>query len=186
MVKEIIFITGNEKKYIVAKKYFENTEIKLIRENANCPEIQNMEVVEVAKFSVKFMAEKLNKPVIKSDNGFYIDALNGFPGTYMRDVQDAIGKEGFKKLMVGEKNRNAKFVDALAYCEPSKEPVIFTGEVKGRLAEEFEGENGTGIDFLFIPEGEKHATAACPKEKLVELYDAKVWQKMIKYLKKYV
>ncbi|MCK4429428.1 MAG: non-canonical purine NTP pyrophosphatase, partial [Candidatus Aenigmarchaeota archaeon] len=102
MVKEIIFITGNEKKYLIAKKYFENTGIKLIRKNFDCPEIQDMDVVEVAKFSAKFMSEKLNKPIIKSDNGFYIEALNGFPGTYMRDVQDAIGKEGFKKLMVGE------------------------------------------------------------------------------------
>jgi len=135
-MKEIIFITGNEKKYVVAKKYFEGLDISLVRKDMYCPEIQHMDVVEVVKFSVKFMAEKIGKPVIKSDNGFYIESLNGFPGTYMKDVEKTIGKEGFKKIMEGIENRKAKFIDALAFCEPGKAPIVFVGEIKGKLTEE--------------------------------------------------
>ena len=182
-MKEIIFITGNEKKYAVAKKYFEGLDISLIRKDMYCPEIQHMDVVEVVKFSVKFMAEKIGKPVIKSDNGFYIESLNGFPGAYMKDVEKTIGKEGFKKIMEGIENRKAKFIDALAFCEPGKAPIVFIGEIKGKLAKEFEGTNGYGIDYLFIPEGETHTAGTFVQDKLVKLYDVGTWSKMISYLK---
>lgn len=58
-------ITGNEKKYLTAKKYFDRTRFNLIRQKLECPEIQNLDVREVVKFSVKFMAEKLKMPVIR-------------------------------------------------------------------------------------------------------------------------
>lgn len=52
MRNKIIFITGNEKKYLAAKKYFDKSGFDLIRQKLECPEIQNMDVCEVVKFSV--------------------------------------------------------------------------------------------------------------------------------------
>lgn len=181
---EIIFITSNAKKYLAAKKYFNKTGFTLRRQNLECPEIQNMDVSEVVKFSVKFMAEKLKKPVIKSDQGFYIEALNGFPGAYMSDVERTIRKEGFKRIMQGVKNRQAKFVEALAYCSPGKEPIVFVAEKKGVLAKDFQGANGFGIDFLFILEGDGRAIASFPKGRLAEVYDFKLWPEMIGFLER--
>jgi XTP/dITP diphosphohydrolase len=181
--KKIIFVTGNEKKYLAAKKYFNKSGFDLIRQKLDCPEVQNMDVCEVVKFSVKFMAEKLQRPVIKSDQGFYIEALNGFPGTYMNDVEKAIGKEGFKRIMQGVKNRKAKFVEALAFCNPGEDPLVFTAEKRGRLATGFQGKNGFGIDFLFILEGGDKTIASFPQERLAEVYDFKLWPKMIAFLK---
>ncbi len=179
---KIIFITSNEKKYLAAKKYFDNTKFILVRKKIFCPEIQNMDVSEVVKFSVKFMAEKLKKPVIKSDQGFYIEALNGFPGAYMNDIEKTIRKEGFKRILHGVKDRQAKFIEALAYCQPGKEPVVFVAEKKGRLAEDFQGTNGFGIDFLFVLEGENKTIASFPQERLSEVYDFKLWPKMMDFL----
>jgi XTP/dITP diphosphohydrolase len=180
---KIIFITRNEKKYLAAKKYFEKAGFDLIRQKLECPEIQNMDVSEVVKFSVKFMSEKLKKPVIKSDQGLYIQALNGFPGAYMNDVEKTIGKEGFKRIMQGIKNRRAKFVEALAFCNPGENAVVFTAEKKGRLSMDFQGVNGFGIDFLFILKGEDKTIASFPQEKVAEVYDFKLWPKMIAFLK---
>jgi len=182
MSKEIVFVTGNEKKFFAARKYFDKSGFNLVRMKVDCPEIQDMDVSNVVKFSVKFMAEKLKKPVIKSDQGFFIEALNGFPGAYMHDVEAAIGKHGFKRLMEGFKNRKAKFVEALAFCRPGYDPVVFTSEKPGTLAKDFEGSEGFGIDFLFIPAGEKHPAAALLEEKRLRLYDFGLWPKMIKHL----
>jgi len=114
----------------------------------------------------------------------YIQALNGFPGAYARDVEKTINKAGFKRIMQGVRNRKVKFIEALAYCKPGEEPVVFVAEKKGRLAEDFQGTNGFGIDFLFILEGEDKTIASFPQERLAEVYDFKLWPKMIAFLKK--
>jgi XTP/dITP diphosphohydrolase len=178
-IEEIIFVTGNEEKFLTAKKYFDKTKLNLVRKKIECPEIQDMNVSNVVKFSVQYMAEKLQKPVIKSDQGFYIEALNGFPGAYMHDVEATIGKEGFKRIMEGITNRKVKYVEALAFCIPGEEPVVFTEEKYGTLAKDFEGDKSHGIDFLFIMEGEKHTVSCFQKEKRIELYDCNIWPKMI-------
>jgi inosine/xanthosine triphosphate pyrophosphatase family protein len=36
-------------------------------------------VSQVAKYSAKRAAEKLNKAVIKNDSGLFVECLNGFP-----------------------------------------------------------------------------------------------------------
>jgi len=46
----------------------------------NLPEIQSMDVQEVAEHFVKCACEKLGKPVFKVDCGYYLEGLNGFPG----------------------------------------------------------------------------------------------------------
>lgn len=49
-----------------------------------------------------------------------IDALNGFPAAYTHYAQDTLGEKGVLKLLKGEENRKARFVQALAYCEKSQ------------------------------------------------------------------
>jgi XTP/dITP diphosphohydrolase len=183
MIK-IILITSNKMKFLVAKNAVKGLPVELEQLKLETPELQDMNVCEVAKFSARWAADKLQKPVIKSDQGFYIEALNGFPGAYMHDVEATIGKEGFKRIMTGIKNRKAKYVETLAFCKPGEEPIIFTGEKHGALSENFEGEEGYGVDFLFIPSGEKHTASTLPEEKMIKLYDFGLWPKMIEYLKK--
>jgi XTP/dITP diphosphohydrolase len=56
--------------------------------------------------------------VIKTDVGFSIDALNGFPGAFGKYVFPQLGSNGILKLMQGEKNRCAFSTEVLAYATP--------------------------------------------------------------------
>lgn len=58
------------------------------------PEIQADDVTEVSKFSAKWAAERLNKPVLKNDSGLFVNALNGFPGVYTHFVDDNMDVTG--------------------------------------------------------------------------------------------
>ena len=78
--KQIVFITGNEFKVKVANVSLEGTGVEVISRKMSCPEIQDENVRKIAEYSAKYAAEKLQIPVLKNDCGFYIDALNGFPG----------------------------------------------------------------------------------------------------------
>ena len=85
-MKELIFVTGNPLKFKLAESIFARSGIKIIQLKANIPEIQAETTEEVAKFSAKYAADMLNKPVLVNDSGFFINALKGFPGIYTKDI----------------------------------------------------------------------------------------------------
>lgn len=59
----------------------------------------------------------------------------------------------------------------LAYCEPGKEPITFTSEIFGTLAEKpVKKEGSTSIDEIFIPEGYEKVETEIPREKMVKFW----------------
>ena len=84
-MNELIYITTNplkkaEVELLLVKKYGIN--VQFITPDFEVLEIQASNCGEVAKFSAKYTAEILQKPVLKSDSGLYIEALGGLPGPY--------------------------------------------------------------------------------------------------------
>jgi XTP/dITP diphosphohydrolase len=139
----IIFVTGNYRKVQSAQAALDKFGIKVLQNDLDTPEIQDKDVGKVAEYSAKFAAEKLNKAVIKVDVGFAIDALSGFPGPFSRYIGEWLGYKKILKLLEDEPNKKAKFVEAIAYCEPKGKPVSFKTETK-----EFKG-NKRLLDCCF-------------------------------------
>lgn len=154
----ILLVTGNKYKLESTRKILSKYHIVLDSVDIKPPEIQADLPEEVAKFSARFAADKLNQPVIKADAGLFIDNFNGFPGIYTEYVRRKIGPEGILKLMENVENRTAEIVYALAYCEPNKEPIVFKSGSKGIIIKEKKGTEGMLIDFIFSPNGENGKT----------------------------
>ena len=148
----INFITSNLGKVKEFRQILE-PEIKVNHIEMSYPEIRSEDSEEIARDSAKELAEKLKKKVVVEDSGLFIDALNGFPGTYSATIHKKIGLKGIIKLMQGEKNRKCAYKSAVAYCEPGKKAVSFLGEENGNVAESISGSFGFGHDPIFIPEG---------------------------------
>ncbi|MBU5225066.1 hypothetical protein KQI36_00110 [Clostridium senegalense] len=83
---DIIYVTGNNLKFEIAKKVFEGSNINLIQKKLDTPEIQSFNVCDVATYSAKWASEKLNSSVIVTDAGFYVNSLRGFPGPYIKYI----------------------------------------------------------------------------------------------------
>ena len=130
------------------------------------------------------MAEKLKKAVVVEDSGLFIDALNGFPGTYSATVHKKIGLNGIIKLMQGEKNRKCIYKSAVAYCEPNKNPASFLGEENGNVAESIRGSFGFGHDPIFIPEGSSNTYGEMENAEEVKKFRRRAVEKLRKYLLK--
>ncbi len=150
----INFITSNKNKVKEFKQILE-PEIKVNHVNMSYPEIRSEDSQEIARHSAKELAEKLGKIVVVEDSGLFIDALNGFPGTYSATIHKKIGLKGIIKLMKSIKNRKCTYRSAVAYCEHGKKAVSFLGEEKGKVAQSVRGSYGFGHDPIFIPEGSK-------------------------------
>ncbi len=93
-MKKITYVTGNWSKVLSAKKIlkplgFEDNNVKM-----ETTEIQADSVEEVAKYSAKEASEKLKCTVLKNDTGLFIDALNGFPGSYTHYADEHLGEDG--------------------------------------------------------------------------------------------
>jgi XTP/dITP diphosphohydrolase len=149
----VTLVTKNQYKIDSMKKVLEPRGIKLDIESFEVPEIQADSCEEVARFSAEYAANECGKPVVKIDSGIFIEALNGLPGIYASQFQKKLGPEKVLKLMEGETNRKAKIIQAVAYCEPGKAPIVFSGGIEGIIADEVRGEEGMLIDFIFIPKG---------------------------------
>ena len=180
---KITLITGNWAKVAQAKNFLEPQGIKVDNVKMDTVEIQADTVEEVAKYSAKWASDKLKANVVKNDTGIMIEGLGGFPAAYTHYVQDTLGMEGVLKLMKGIENRKAKFVQALAYCEYGKDPVIFSSITEGTIATEQSGSHGWGWDFIFIPDGQDKTLGNYEDDIRLKMWNDTGYEQLVKYLK---
>jgi XTP/dITP diphosphohydrolase len=181
---EIHFATSNPNKFREASEFFRANlpDVQLKHFVFQHNEIRSDDLAEIAREALDAVYAKLKKPVFVEDGGLFVDALNGFPGTYSAWVQKKISNKGILKLLEGEKNRSARFETVIAYTD-GKQAAAFRGICEGSVAERAAGESGLGYDPIFVPAG--HSTTFAQsielKNKLSHRY--KSLQLLLSYLK---
>ena len=181
-MKKITYVTGNWAKIKSARMLLEPLGYEVEQIKMDVPELQEDSIEEVAKYSAKWASEKLGQNVLKNDSGLCVDALKGFPGPYTHYAQDTIGEDGLLKLMEGEQNRKAQFVEVLAYCKYGKDPVVFKSITPGTIALEKSGTYGWSWDFVFIPEGNDKTLGNYEDEERFKLWNMDSYHELVKYL----
>lgn len=179
----MILFTGNQNKIEEFKLVLGN-EFPFKTVKGEKPELRAEHPSEIATPAAKVLAERLKEVVIVEDSGIFIKALNGFPGTCSHYIFNKIGIEGLLKLLAGKKDRSAKYISAVAYCEPGKQPLCFIGEESGKIAKAPKGQNGWGHDPIFIPAGKKKTYGELRKKVDVDLFRRRAVEKLKSYLKK--
>ena len=168
-MSKLIYLTTNKFKMEEANYFFKTKhgfDLEIMDPSFEIPEIQAKSCIDVVKFSVKYAAEKLGYPVLKSDTGLYIDCLGGLPGPYNAYFDKQIGVEKFLKFLEKEEDRNARLEHVYAYCEPGTEPVVFSGGSYGTVSRKVKGnlKLGRWHDMFFIPNGEKRTLCEIREE----------------------
>jgi XTP/dITP diphosphohydrolase len=155
--KVILFATSNRGKLEEARMILVPFGLSVEQYDGKGVEIQADTNGEVAAFASKGAASSSGRPVLVEDAGICVESLKGFPGPYSAYVFKTIGTAGIIGLLRWPqrkgKERAAKFVSSLAYCEPQGEPSLFEGTVRGTIAFKPSGEGGFGFDPIFVPEG---------------------------------
>jgi len=162
-VKKIYFATRNKGKAHSLKRVLSEYGIKAIHIPMDLPEPKIDDLREIAKQKVITAYDRIKKPVIAIDSGFYIPSLKGFPGAFVNPVLKTIGIEGILKLTEA-KPEKCEFKDCLAYRDgKSKQPLVFESITSGVLSTKPRGEIGdeawSKLWLIFIPEGEKKTLA---------------------------
>jgi len=179
----IHFATGNPNKFKEAREIFEKEELELEHFEFKHREIRSESIEEIASESVESAYKELGKPVFVEDTGLFVDALNGFPGTYSAWVQKKLGCKGILKLLEGVEKRSARFEACVAYHD-GKEIRTFKGVCEGIIAEKERGKSGFGYDPIFVPKGELSTFAESIELKNKYSHRYKSLLELISYLKK--
>lgn len=182
-MKKITYVTGNWYKIMCARSILEPLGFEVDNIKMETTEIQANNVEDVAMYSAKEASDKLKCDVLKNDTGLYVEALGGFPGPYTHYVDEKLGEDGLLKLLKGVDNRNACFIEAFAYCEYGKDPVVFKSITKGRIATEKSGIYGWSWDFIFIPDGYDKTMGNYPDEERCYIWNTEAYAELVKFLK---
>lgn len=153
-MKEVTMVTGNKGKWEIANDIFTRKNIKLFQEKIETPEIQAYSVEEVSAYSAQYAAKKINKPVIKSDVGYFIPALNGFPGPFVKYINGMLTSEEILKMMEGKENRTIFLKECLTYATPDGKIKQFVNEEVARVSDKAYGE-GSSFDRIVILDGQE-------------------------------
>ena len=97
-MKKLIYLTTNPNKVNEANEFFGKKygfNIEIVNPDFKIIEIQAETCKEVAAFSAEYAANKLDKAVLKSDSGLYVEALGGLPGPYNHYFDKQIGIKNF-------------------------------------------------------------------------------------------
>lgn len=151
-MNKLIFGTTNEGKLTEARQILEGIEIEGV--SLDFPEIQSLDLTEIALEKSRNYFSELKQPVFVEDQGLYFKSLGGLPGPYIKDFLKSIGPEGLCKILDPFPSRDVIAQTIIAYSDQNGGVHIFDGKIQGTIAKTPKGDRGFGWDFIFIPEGE--------------------------------
>ena len=157
MKKEIVFVTSNKGKLKSAQSHFDkDVEIVFYDFDIKEPEVNDIDYI--AEYKVKRAYEKVEKPCISLDAGFYIPHFPdnpNFPGAFpRRELLEKLGIDGLLEKMKDVENRECYFKECLAYFD-GKILKKFYGLSRGCLSYEIRGvetdKKWSDLWYVFIP-----------------------------------
>ncbi|HVZ12385.1 MAG TPA: non-canonical purine NTP pyrophosphatase [Patescibacteria group bacterium] len=146
-MKKIYLSTTNKGKL---KEFSEILDLPLVAVNIDVDEVQSMDLEYVSRKKAEAAFEKVKKPVIVDDVGVYFEAWNGFPGPFIKFLNESVGYDGISR-MLDSVSKKMRAVDAISYHD-GKKIHTFIGEFNGTIVER-RGENGFGFDPIVMPDG---------------------------------
>ena len=166
-MKTILFATANPGKLRQAQDVIRSARIEGCSIDFDEPRSDDLHVIAQAK--LRQARRILDAPCFVLDSGFYIDALNGFPGSYVNYALGTVGVSGQLRLMQGQTNRCCAFRQCLGYFDGAQEH-YFTAENTGTLATVVRGADSarqwSALWHIFIPEGADRTLSEFTQEQL--------------------
>lgn len=169
-MQEIIFATSNRGKVKTLSRCLDAKKYKVIQKELEIPEIQASSARDIATFKAEYAYKELNQPVIVQDSSFHVTALKGFPGPYIKFVNETIGPLGLVKLMNGVADRSCHFELALAYVDVNGVHTFVHETQPGSLSDSvYEGDSKnswSGLWKIYRPSDSDKVLAAFTPDEL--------------------
>lgn len=169
-MKTIILGTQNPGKI---KEFFQTPLAQFLKplpEGLDDPEETQTTCEGNALLKAEYYSQILKAPVLSDDSGFFIEALDGFPGVqaarYIRQCGSRQAAFDDLELKIRQSsNLRCYFQSTLAFVDPSQGVArCFTGKLWGRLCFPARGKRGFGYDPICIADGTDKTLAEIDSE----------------------
>lgn len=168
MSKVINFVTGNSGKIKSLEVYVAKFGYSVRQMNLTLIEPQGKDAEEIASSKAKQAWDLIHKPLVVEDSSFHIKELFGFPGPYIKYLNEILGVNGVLKITRSLNNRSCWFESALIYVNSKGGlvPFVSKGEM-GLLATKKDltrsDQKWSDLWRIFIPSGFKVPLTALSK-----------------------
>lgn len=156
-MKQLLFSTGNTEKFAMGQITCKKYDIKLIQSSLNIDEIQSHDVEYVARCKAETAFALLKQPVVISDDAWDIPGLNGFPGTYAKDINDWFTADDWLRLTRDLENREASILQTIVY-QDERTQQFFIRRTTGILLKKSRGTNGRSIQKIVSLESDQRTS----------------------------
>ncbi len=175
------YITSNKEKIITARRNLEPLGIFFREHELELIEIQSESLVDIAIHKAKQAFEKLNTPLFISDHGWSISALNGFPGAYMKYMNNCLSSQDFLNLMQLHEDKTILKHEVICYID-DKQTKFFTAEIKGYFINEIRGEGLPAMRVVSLLSSGK-TVAECTQKGINSYIENPIWNEFAIWLK---
>ncbi len=142
---KIVYVTGNMQKVADARARLDRHGMSVEQQKVNTLEIQSDSIAEIARHKAQQAYEIIGKPLVVNDAGWIIPALKGFPGPYMRYINEWLTASDLLALMKDKSDRSIVLKEVLAYHD-GKKISVFEKDTFGTIVESPRGGGGQESD----------------------------------------
>lgn len=157
-MRDIIYATGNKAKYQQAIQVCQPAGVVLIQEGLNVPELQSDDATVIARDKAAKAFDRFQQPVVVTDDSWIIPGLGGFPGPYMKYVNDWFTVDDWLNLTRPLTDRRIILRQVIAYSDGQQEKV-FECDLEGILLTEARGESAYPHTHIISFDGGKQTNA---------------------------
>lgn len=133
-MKTILFSTSNERKLGEARLACAQFGIKVQQIKLDIDEIQSSDPKTISKHKADSAYTLAKKPIVVTDAYWNIPALNGFPGAYMKFINEWFTSRDFLNLMREKNDKRISFTESITYKDASQTK-FFSEEFWGTIVE---------------------------------------------------
>lgn len=157
-MRPILYATGNEHKFLLAQTICNTFNVELEQSSLNVPEIQGEDGELIAKDKAEKAFAKFKKPVVITDDNWIIPGLNGFPGAYMKSVNDWFTVQDWLHLTQPLQDRRIILRQIAVYQDESSQH-LFSQDIEGILLPEARGTSPYSHSSITSFDNGQHSSA---------------------------
>lgn len=175
----LYFITSNKNKIFLAQTNLKPLGIDITSQPFEIPEIQSDNDAEIATKKAVDAFAMLQKPLFVSDDSWYITSLRGFPGAYMKYMNQWLTAEDFLRLAEPYQNREVVLRQTLCFTDGT-ETKVFSQDNKGILLNKSKGHGLPILQIVTFTKSGK-SFAECIEENINPIDNTEIWENFGKW-----
>lgn len=164
------FVTKNPKKIDTAKKVLSLYGVEIEQLKIEIPEIQTSDIEESCLFAANIASSYTDSLIITSCVGYFINALNGFPGLHTSYINNTLLSEQILAMMKDSEDRSFSVKTSVCLYDPkSQSNKCFISKSFGKISN-FACGDGTSLDRIMIRDGQTKNQSLYSYNEVIDYY----------------